>query len=317
MVEQIRDIFKKYKNDEILIFAHADHDGICASIGLNFLFGDIETIFSKLFIPRELPNIYNKKLFVICDLQLSEKEILYILRRGLEVINLDHHVVKDIQHYEYHCLNPKKIYGKQFISSSGLIWTLFKPIEISWILAVGSAGDLAIEDVGDLFLEVYKNFPELISGTDPKSIYNSRIFELAQILLMAFDTPHNGFELLKKCIPKNYNILYESELYKEYIKKQEILKEFLETEKDKIIETQNFVIINSMNQKYLGSYSVRLNLINKDDRVYIEHDNGRLFFRNYFGNEDIRNLSKLFGGSGAHARVGGALLGKHLKRASI
>lgn len=310
MTEKVKEIFEKYKKEEIIIFAHADHDGICATTGLNYLFGDIETIFSQSFIPKEIPNFYHKKLFIICDLQLSENSILYLLRKGLDVINLDHHEIREIQNCKYYCLNPKKIYKKQFISSSGLIWRLFKPEKINWVLAIGSVGDLAIEDVMDLFENTSKTFPELISSIDTKSIYNSKIFELAQILLMAFDDPNKGLNLLKESIKENYNVLYNSELYESYLKKQKILDKFLEENKDKIIENKNFVIINSSNQPYAGSYSVKLNLNNQDNRVYIEYNNGRLFFRNYFGNEDVKKLAKLFSGGGSHSRAGGGFTKK-------
>lgn len=306
MKEKVKKICQKYTNNEILIYAHADHDGICAAVGLNYLLGDIDIAFSKSFKPTELPNSPNKKLFIICDLLLSTKQIIYLLKNNLEIINFDHHIIRDIRHYNYLCLNPKKIYGKQFISSSGLIWKLFKPKEIAWILGVGSSGDLAITDVMDLFKYINKTIPELVSAVNIYSIYSSKIFELAQILLLAFNNPEEGFNLMNKSINMGYKIMYKSRLYREYLEKQSFLDKFLKETKNRIVKDKFFVIIDSSNQRFSGSYSVRLNLVNKDKRIYVEYDKGRLFFRNYFGDEDIRNLAKLFGGNGAHARAGGA-----------
>jgi hypothetical protein len=165
---------------------------------------------------------------------------------------------------------------------------------------------LAIEDVPELFDFINKQYPELIQGTATKAIYNSKIFELAQILLMSFDVPGTGFNLVKESINKGYKIFYQSDLYLSYLKKQKCIEEFLVSNVNKFIQNKVFVAIDSSNQEYAGSYSVKLNLMNEDDRLYIEYDNGRLFFRNYFGKEDIRNVAKLFGGSGAHSRAGGA-----------
>ncbi len=302
MKEQIEQIFKKYYNREIIIFTHADHDGICASFGLNYVFNGIDVVFSLAFRPVSLPNFYNKRLFIICDLLLSEKQILSLLEKGLEVINFDHHDIRKINHPKYLCLNPKLIFDKQFISSSGLMWKLFKPEKIAWILAVGSAGDIAVEDITDLFEFVGKNDPELMPGLTLNEIYHSKIFELAQILLMSFDEPQIGFDLLQRAVNFGYKILYNSDLYTKYLKKQNSLNTFLQHNKDKIVETEKYVLINSSNQEYPGSYSVKLNLNNTDDRMYIEYNNGRLSFRNYFGEYDVRNLAGFFGGGGSHAR---------------
>ncbi|MEM1989001.1 MAG: DHH family phosphoesterase [Candidatus Woesearchaeota archaeon] len=309
-MQKIQEIIRKYKSQDILIFAHADHDGICATAGLNYLFGNLKVIFSQSFMPKKMPPLCNKKLLIICDLQLNEKNILELLENGMEIIDLDHHEIKNITHSRYHCFNPKKLYNKQFISSSGLIWKLFRPSEISWVLGVGSAGDLAIEDVADLFEQIAEKFPELLSSPEIKTIYNSKIFELAQILLMSFDNPEEGLELVRKSIEEGYNKIYESKFYSEYLKKQNTLSAFLNKNKSKIIEDKNFVLIDSSNQLYVGSYSVKLNLENKDKRAYIEYCNGRLFFRNYFGSEDVRALAKQFGGGGPHARTGGAFTKK-------
>ncbi|HII30130.1 TPA: hypothetical protein HA317_03670, partial [Candidatus Woesearchaeota archaeon] len=179
-----------------------------------------------------------------------------------------------------------KICGKEFISSSGLVWKLFRPEKIAWILGVGSAGDLAIEDVPDLFDFIAKQYPALVQSTDLKSIYYSKNFELAQILLMSFDAPEIGFNLVKESIDTGYEVFYQSELYRLYLEKQKAIENFLSANINRFVQNKFFVAIDSSNQNYAGSYSVKLNLINKDGRLYLEHDNGRLFFRNYFGNED-------------------------------
>jgi hypothetical protein len=304
--KNVKERIEKYGKDDIIIYAHADHDGICASVGLNYLFGNMEVKFSQSFKPKELPYFKNKKLFIICDLQLSERQIKILLDNRLEVINFDHHEIRDLQHHNYICLNPKKIYGKQFISSSGLMWKIFKPEKIAWILAVGSAGDLAVEDNIDLFEFVKEKFPKLLQATNLEAIYSSKIFELAQIVLMSFDNPPFGFNLVKESINKGWTFLYRSHLYDLYQSKLRALESFIENNKDKIFEHKKFVIINSSNHEYSGSYSVYLNLKRKDKKTYIEYDNGRLFFRNYFGQDDIIALAKLFNGGGAHKRAGGA-----------
>lgn len=307
---RVRDRIKSYKDTQALIYAHADHDGICAAVGLTFLFGNIKTEFSRPFRPAQLPSFGGRGLFLVCDLLLTEEQIQYALERGLEVINFDHHDLRDLDHSRYICLNPKKLYKKEFISSSGLIWKLFRPERMAWLLAVGSAGDLAVEDNLELFEFVHKTNPDLLEGTDLHSIYNSKIFEMVDILLMGFDDPDASFELAKSCIDRGPEALYDSRLYGEDLLKQKTLLKFISSKKDRIHETRDFVFMNTSGGAYPGSYSVRLNLMNEDRRVYIEYCNGRLFFRNYFGGEDVRKLAALFGGGGSHPRAGGAHTGK-------
>ena len=304
--KEIKERIEKYPEKDIIIYAHADHDGICSAVSLNYLFGNMEVKFSRSFKPKGLPYFRTKKLFIICDLQLNENQLKVLLDNGLEVINFDHHEIREIQHEKYICLNPKKIYGKQFISSSGLIWKIFKPEKIAWILAVGSASDLAIEDNIELFEFVKEKWPELLQATNLEAIYSSKIFEIAQILLMSFDNPSVGFSLIKESINKGWDAIYRSSLYRLYLSKMQLLKSFIENNKDKIFEHKKFVLIDSSNAKYSGSYSVYLNLKRKDKKTYIEYDNGRLFFRNYFGKDDVVALAKLFDGGGAHKRAGGA-----------
>jgi hypothetical protein len=62
MKEKILQILRKYGPEDVLIYAHADHDGICAAFGLNYLFGELETVFSKPFRPSELLHLENKKI---------------------------------------------------------------------------------------------------------------------------------------------------------------------------------------------------------------------------------------------------------------
>jgi len=305
----VRKKIEKYREDEWAIYAHADHDGICASVALNYLFGDIETKFSKSFKPKDIPEFEDKKLLKICDLQLSERQIGNLLDQGIEIVNYDHHEIRDMKHKNYLCLNPKKLFSKEYISSSGLIWKIFKPKEVAWILASGSAGDLAIEDNLELFEFTKQEYPELLNGISLESIYSSKIFELAQIILMAFDNPEKGFRILKESIAKPLE-LYNTELYERYLKKRESIRNFFEKHKNRVVEHSKFVLIDTSGLRYSGSYSVYLNLKSKDEKVYIEYDSGRLFFRNYFGSEDVRRIAKLFGGGGAHGRSGGARTGK-------
>ena len=306
MLEQVvRKKIEKHRKEEIAIYAHADHDGICASVALNYLFGDIEPEFSKSFKPKALPEFKDKKLLNLCDLELDESQITNLLSQGMEIINFDHHEVNEVKHKNYLCLNPKKLFGKEFISSSGLIWKIFKPKEIAWVLASGSAGDLAVEDNLELFEYTKQRYPELLEGISLEAIYSSKIFELAQIILLSFDEPKKGFRILKENIDQPLKI-YETELYREYLKKQATIQNFFEEHKDRVIEHPKFVLIDTSGCKYSGSYSVYLNLKFRDERVYIEYDKGRLFFRNYFGKEDIRRIARIFGGGGVHARSGGA-----------
>lgn len=305
---KIKEVFEKYEPTEILIYTHADHDGICASFGLNYLFGDIETKFSKPFRPKKIPMGYGKKLLIICDLYIRPYLIMDYLRKGVNVINFDHHDIVDIKHPNYLCIHPRNVFKKEFISSSGLIWKIFRQEKIAWILAAGSAGDLAVEDVKDLFEFVKSQHPELIKNTDLEGIYFSKIFEIAQIILMSFNTPEELFWLLKSSIKNDmgYKEIYKSKFYEKFVEKKEKISSWLEKGDFKKREYKNFVLIDTSNLEYSGSYSVFLNLKTKDKKIYIEYDNGRLFFRSYFGDEDIRNIAKIFNGGGPHSRSGGA-----------
>lgn len=100
-------------------------------------------------------------------------------------------------------------------------------------LASGSAGDLAIEDNLELFEFTKQRYLELLNGTSLESIYSSKIFELAQIILMAFDNPEKGFRVLKESIDRPLE-LYNTELYERYLKKQESIRNFFEKYKNRV-----------------------------------------------------------------------------------
>ena len=303
-MEEISKLIEGTPNEKILIIAHSDHDGICSSFALNYLFGKTEVKFSRAFKPQFVFSTRGKKLLLICDLLLSKEHLTLYLEK-MKVINFDHHDIIDIPSRNYLCLNPKKLWNKEFISSSGLIWKLFKPKEIAWLLAAGSAGDLAIEDVLDLFKVVKKQYPELINDLTLNEIYNSKIFEIAQMILVNSSEPAKAFSLLYRCAKeKDPSLIFNSELYKKMREVQEKIKK--ELEKIPKFEGKKFVLFNTSSRPFAGSYSGIAQLSNNDDRIHIEYANGRLFFRNYLGKDSIMGIAKLFNGGGAHSRAGGA-----------
>ena len=303
---EITDLIKSVPVENRFIISHADHDGICSAIGLNYVFGDIKTEFSLPFRPKFINIPEGISLLINNDLLLSEKQIEFILDKGIKVINLDHHDVRDIANSNYYCLNPKKLWNKQFISSSGMIWKLFRPEKIAWILAAGSAGDLCIEDNIELFEFVKNQHPELINDLTMEGIYNSKIFEIAQTILMSFLVPREGYNLLKRCIVNNldYSLVFKSEFYSKL--KEKLLKMDKELPEIKKIEHNEFVLLDSSDREFSSSYSVFAQIKSSDKRMHIEYAKGRLFFRNYLGDKSILDLAKLFGGGGAHKRAGGA-----------
>ncbi len=310
--KEFKSLFERYDVDEAVIYAHADHDGQASSAALNYIFGDIEVDFSQSFRPKKIPKAFNKKLFVICDLLFSEKQIEILLDRGLKVVNLDHHDVREINDDNYHCFNPKRIYEEEFISTSGLIWKFFSPSDIDWLLAMGSAGDIAVEGVPQLLERISLEYPELIKDTDLRSIYDSKIYELARVVLTSFERPREGFKLIQRSIEEDYGVLYGSKLYDEYLEKQEDIKSFLNSPYPQR-DSEEYILIDSTGEENPGSYGGHLNLENGDERVYVEYSDGRLYFRNFFGDKDICELAELFGGGGAHSRAGGAYTNKSFK----
>ena len=101
MFDDIYNLVKAVPNDKIFIIAHADHDGICPSVGLNYIFGEIRTEFSRSFRPEFINPPHNTELLLINDLLLSEQQLELYLSKGIKIINFDHHDIRNLKNHNY------------------------------------------------------------------------------------------------------------------------------------------------------------------------------------------------------------------------
>jgi hypothetical protein len=314
--KQAEELLNGFSRDEVYVIAHADHDGQAAAVALDHLFGPLDTIFHQSVMPPWLDFPPEKRLLIVCDLLLSEKQIGFLLERGVTVLNLDHHDVRDVAHERYWCLNPKKIYGREFISSAGLVWRLFrkKPAMrgLTWILAAGSAVDICVEDSQDLFMETQRLHPELLDSLMPEWVYYSKLFKAGEFMLLSTANTGHSQAVLKKCIQVDSAepLLGDDALNEKYLEKRDSLERFYANPNTKAKVFRSRVVpltcIDSTGFSYPGAVATHYSLTEKSPSAYAEYHGGRLFFRNYYGPQDVRTLAALFGGGGAHSRASGA-----------
>ena len=295
-------LVSKHK-DNTLVLAHADHDGQCSALALKHIFKtefQIEFSSDTLIGPEKLKQINGKKLLIVSDVILSSKHITSLIEeKDICIVDIDHHAVKHINHDNYHCMNPKKLYNKDFISSAGLLSILYpeKSEEADQIIGAGTGADICIEDMTVLFSRIKEKYPGMLKGTSVRDVLNSRLFEAGNHLLLSSDTPEYSFKILEKCLAYNsldYLLCNPCLKAKKAQRDSEIDANF---KKIKTITTSDYTLMDSSNMfKYAGSYSVKANIDENSDKTYIEYHNGKLFFRNFFGKENVKKIAQRFKG---------------------
>ncbi len=274
--------------EETIIVAHADHDGVAATAGLVETFGHMDVIFSQRAINASVNIPFNKRTVILVDVMGKKEWVLKLLRQGKRVINMDHHNPLHINHPNYVSFNPK-LQGEIFVSSSTLVWKLFRPNSVVWALAAGAVTDICAEGSMELIRSVVnvrtwrEAYYTVLHDIGWAILYNSPEKMLDEVLHTSFD------DFCDKYVPG--------------IRK---LKHRMLDESQVLYETGSYVILDTRGLEYQGGYSVVWNLENGDERFYAEVGDRKTYFRNFFGDYDVSALARRLGGGGAHPRVGSA-----------
>jgi single-stranded DNA-specific DHH superfamily exonuclease len=300
----------KKNRETSLILAHADHDGQCAAAVLTKVFGERPLSFMKPSRPSFYFPTKSTRLIINLDLLFSVKQLNHYLERGVKFANLDHHDVRDLKHKNYLCLNPEIVLGKQYVSTSGLLWHLFQKRvkDYAWVLAIGDAGDLCVTDSPELYNHVRRKWPELLNSTLLKDVFSSRIYYLANALFEAcrFGRVNYSYNLVLNALGDGPSSLLEDKfLNKLAERRRKLCESFYYRNLQKFFYSKKapLLAVNS-SREVSSSFSLWLNLKEGSDNVFVDYCAGRVFFRCLYGKVNVAELARSYGGGGNNSRVG-------------
>ncbi len=304
------EILEKIKNtpsEKRIILSHISNDGLTSSFILYSLFGKSEIEFSKTITNKLIEVDEEKEVVLICGLKIIKSQINEILEKNPNCFIIDFsNFGSQINRKNYVYIDSKKNFKKNFMSSTNKIYEIFNQDECFkeileknlWVLGIGAIIDFCCEKDFALFEIIKQKYPELL---DKENIFESKIFEISQIFLES-QNPKEIFSLLEEISKNNlsYHELYKSQIFLDWVKKNDFISQLVSTKKIPIKETKNFVFINSSGKNYPGAYANFLNLHYKDERAYIEYNHKKIFFTNYYGwlnDKMIQNFENCAGNS--------------------
>lgn len=300
----------KARREDSLVLAHADHDGQCASSVFSKVFGTRSLNFFKSFNPPFFFPTKSTGLIINFDLLFSRGQISHYLSRGIRFANLDHHKIIDLNHPDYLCLNPKSLWGKQYISSSALLWHLFKRRvkKYAWALVIGDCGDLCVNDSPELYKYVSRKWPELVPSVVHDVLY-SKAYDCANALYeaMRVDRVSYSYNLLLRALDEeNPSVVYNDVFLNKLVQRRKKLCEafyYRNYSKFYYSDRAPLVVIDS-SKLLAGAFSLWLNLKERTGKVYVDYSEGRVYFRSLFGKVAVNEIAGLYCGGGNNPRVG-------------
>lgn len=304
LVQELKEKIDSVPMEQRVIISHSGNDGLVTTFCLVSLFGKCDIEFSKTPANKFIDISDEKRLVFLADILLTKSQLEELLQRDLIIIDFNHNMNYSINHKHYFSINPKKIFGKENISASGMVYLLFKEDDsfkkivekIEWIFGIGPVSDVCYEDCNEILKNISIRYPELINNFDDRAVLKSKLFELSQILaeggkhpdkILAFFENLNNYGL-------TYHEIYKEPFFLEWVSKNDIIFNNVSAKKIPIAETKNFVFINSTGKDYAGSYSLFLNLLYDDDRTYLEYDSGKIYLNNFFGKCNNKEIAKIF-----------------------
>jgi len=187
--------FRQIKPKEnVVVLNDDDCDGVCSGTILNIVLREFcqcspiqfSTEWSMSLNGKTLEKIFSckPKYVVISDVPGIDIDLLAKLSEKTKVLIVDHHVTHNYENVVYS--NPRLLDAGAYIPATYLAYKISKVLgvknkKINWIAAVGVLGDHGVENCEDLFLELKKEFPELVGSTELKS---DKLFENAKIGLL-------------------------------------------------------------------------------------------------------------------------------------
>ncbi|MBS3073574.1 hypothetical protein J4465_02155 [Candidatus Pacearchaeota archaeon] len=303
-VQELKEKINSIPLEQRVIISHSGNDGLITTFSLVSLFGKCDIEFSKTPTNKFIDISDEKRLVFLADILLTKSQLEELLQRELIIIDFNHNMNYSINHKHYFSINPKKIFGKENISSSGMIYLLFKEDEffkekiekIEWLFGIGPITDVCYEDCLEILTKISERYPELLNLENNKSILKSKLFELSQIFSEGNKNPEKILSFIENIV--NYGLTYH-EIYKEpffleWVRKNDVVFNNISAKKIPITETKKFVFVNSTGKDYAGSYSLFLNLLYNDERTYIEYASGKIYLNNLFGQCQNREIAKSF-----------------------
>ncbi len=332
MKEKIRicsEILEKTNPKDIVILSHADHDGLTGSCLIDLIYSNTKPLLKKFHPSRTQSyfSILNKvfllspKYLLIIDalIRSYQKFIEKFLKKGIKVINLDHHDLLSIKHENYLDINPHN-WNFEFMNSSGLCWLIAKEIdekyfkERCWIAGIGAIQDYCIEDNKELMEELvrreYIKKISLESALDSELLKHAKTIDSAVNLFSVNETYQIFFQAARE------NDIKKLQTNEKFVKAFEIYKNKLNEVYRQIDESKKINEIGGIKVKFYDLKGNDISMISdfcemeREKAIYVGYSNGLLGFRSLFYDYDVRKLAKVFGGGGPHRRVGGAKTSK-------
>ena len=314
-------ILDDIKPKKTILFSHSDHDGFTSSVLFNLYFKKRFGKTAKITYPsKEMPyykilsNVLRDKpkyLIIMDALVYRQKFIVEKICKNTVVVNMDHHNILNIDNDNYINLNPHQ-WGKEYLNSSGLVWLILRENmkaffdSICWLPGIGAIQDYCFRDNKELFNEMKRR--HYLKNTQIEELLDSEFMKMAKMINLGISNYGPGIiyeKIFQAGMENKPTVLSNnSRLLESYQTYEKDLAQTYKVFKERKIETDNLISFD-----FSGTNLRRISDIVEVDRqpkIYVGYSEGMLSFNSLFCDYNIRKLAGLFGGGGAHSKVGGA-----------
>ncbi len=324
-IKRVSRIIEEVNPYDVVILSHPDHDGLTATVLFETYFTKYHGTKSRkvLYPSKDLPyrfifrRLINErpKILLILD-ALVEKYKNFITRlveRGTIVINMDHHDIVDISHNNYFDLNPHK-WQLEYVNTSSLAWQVLREIdrdyfdERCWLAGIGSVQDLCYYDNKLLFKTMYKRGLSNISSYE--DLFDSDLMRCAKMINATCHKVGPDYvysKLLDASISNSFKILLEDDKmvnsYNVYVKELKKIHEYFSNNHREYPDMN--LIAYKHPKRARTSLIAEICEIDKRPSIYFGYYEGLLGFASLFYDFDVRELARLFNGSGPHPKIAG------------
>lgn len=198
VVNAVEFIRKIKPNDKVVVVNDDDCDGVCSGTILNMILRDfcknkpvqISTEWNMTLTKKLVKNILScrPKYVIIIDVPDINAKFLEELSKKARILVIDHHSVSRYKNVVYS--NPRLFDADVYLPATYLAYKISEKLrvknkKIMWITAVGVLGDHGVESCEDFFVNLKKEFPDLIGDSELTSEnlrQNSKLGLLAKIV---------------------------------------------------------------------------------------------------------------------------------------
>ncbi|MEM7821666.1 MAG: DHH family phosphoesterase [Candidatus Aenigmatarchaeota archaeon] len=260
-------------------------------------FGDIERLKTRL-------KRFEKIITVDVPIDLIEKHLLDIEKKMLII---DHHPGKDLTSEKIILINPRMESPKIYQPTSYVVYKMFKNLlkDKKWAAAVGTVGDLGVE-----------NCKDLVKINSKKNIWKSKFGKAAMLL---------GASISVLGPEKTLQILLNSRNLEELVKNKKMISaskkfdqelERCEKEFEKNLESYGRILVSKIKPRYRGVCSAlitKLSIENPENIIFVFEDKKniiRIHGRNGSGEVDVGKLFRELKIGGGHEKAGAGNIDK-------